>query len=88
MYYFRIIDAKQYLFCLRFNMTSEVASLTFRAAQPADYEGVLAMSGPGHYEGYDYIPDWYDMLVKSPNRRSFVGEIGKKIVSKHLTTKA
>ena len=62
-------------------MASEGASLTFRAAQPDDYEGVLAMSGPGHYEGYDYIPDWYDMLVRSPNRRSFVGEIGKKIVS-------
>ena len=55
--------------------------VTFRPATLDDYEGVLAVSGPNHYEGYDYLPDLYETFVKSPFRRCFVGEIGSKIVS-------
>ena len=48
------------------------SNVTFRPATLQDYEGVLAISGPDHYEGYDYLADWYDLLVKSPSRRCFV----------------
>ena len=57
------------------------SSVMFRPATLQDYEGILAISGPDHYEGYDYLADWYDLLVKSPSRRCFVGVVNSKIVS-------
>ena len=62
-------------------MAVNSSNVTFRSATLQDYEGVLAISGPDHYEGYDYLADWYDLLVNSPSRRCFVGVVNSKIVS-------
>lgn len=62
------------------NMLSAVA---FRRATQADRGPVLAIND-NIYEGWDYLPDYYDYFEECPNCFHFVAEYSGSVVSRSV----
>lgn len=66
-------------------MTTSMDSVTFREVTMDDYEPVMQIRRPDEvYNGFDYLPDYYMLLLKTLHYKGYVAEIGGQIVSRLL----
>lgn len=46
------------------------------------YDKVMSIANPGEiYNGTDYLPDTFHILINNPNNKAYALEIGDKFVS-------